>query len=158
MHSSWIQTILELSNLGNFAINRSENIFARENHSLLPRTFSYTLGRNFHFWGEIKKIGKFKFCVHFFFFFFSNDRPYISVKMLFISSKKLSLFWRYSNFCISVFHSCFPSWPLLSRMIKYKSWSLWRYQLSKLELKACVQFFLPNDSPLKAVKNVFLLI
>ena len=34
-------------------------------------------------------------------------------KMLFISSKNLFSFWRYSNFCISVFPSFSPCQPLL---------------------------------------------
>ena len=42
-------------------------------------------------------------------------------KMLFISSKKLFSFSRYSNFCISVFSSFFTCRPLLWRMIEDKS-------------------------------------
>ena len=39
-------------------------------------------------------------------------------KMFFISSKKLFLFSRYSDFSISVFPSYFPVQPLLQRLIK----------------------------------------
>ena len=34
-------------------------------------------------------------------------------KMLFISSEKLFLFWRYSNFCVSIFPFFSPCWSLL---------------------------------------------
>ena len=47
-------------------------------------------------------------------------------KMLFISSKKLSSFSRYSNFCISVFPLFSPCQPLLWRLIEDKSQSLYR--------------------------------
>ena len=52
-------------------------------------------------------------------------------KMLFISSKKLFLFSRYSIFCISVLPSFSTCRPLLWRMIKDKSSSSWCHQLSK---------------------------
>ena len=42
-------------------------------------------------------------------------------KRFFISSKKLFLFPRYLNFCISVFPSFFPCQPLLWRLIQEKS-------------------------------------
>ena len=42
-------------------------------------------------------------------------------KMLFISSKQLFSFWRYSNFCISVLPSISACRPLLWRLIKNKS-------------------------------------
>ena len=53
----------------------------------------------------------FKACVCYFFanFYFSpNDSPPKTMKMFFISSKKLFLFSRYSSFCIPVFLSIFP--------------------------------------------------
>ena len=42
-------------------------------------------------------------------------------KMFFISSKKLYLFSRYSNFCFSFFRSFSPCQPLLQRLIEEKS-------------------------------------
>ena len=52
-------------------------------------------------------------------------------KMLFISSKKLFSFSRYSNFCISVLPSFSNCRPLLWRMMEDKSQSSWCHQLSK---------------------------
>ena len=54
--------------------------------------------------------------------------------MFFISSKKLSLFSRYSNFCIFIYPFFAPCPPVLSSLFQDKSWSLWCYQLSKWEL------------------------
>ena len=63
------------------------------------------------------------FCYFYFCFLFypANDSPSKTMKMLFISSRKLFLFLRYSNFCISVLHSFSTSRPLLWRMIEDKS-------------------------------------
>ena len=50
----------------------------------------------------------FKACVRYFlsnFYFSPNDNPSKTMKMLFISSKKLVSFSGYSDFCISVFPS-----------------------------------------------------
>ena len=58
----------------------------------------------------------FKACVHYFhqiFIFSQNGSPSKTMKMLFISSKKLFSFWRYSIFCISVLPSFSTYRPLL---------------------------------------------
>ena len=58
----------------------------------------------------------FKACVRYFlstFYFSLNDSPSKTMKMFFISSKKLFSFSRYSNFCISVFPSFSSCQPLL---------------------------------------------
>ena len=59
---------------------------------------------------------KLKACVRYFlsnFYFSRNDSASKIMKIFFISSKKLFLFSRYSNFCISVFPSFPPCQPLL---------------------------------------------
>ena len=58
----------------------------------------------------------FKACVHYFLsnlYFSLNDSPSKTMKIFFISSKKLFSFSRYSNFCISVFPFFSPCQPLL---------------------------------------------
>ena len=60
-----------------------------------------------------------KACIRYFlskFHFSPNDSP--SKTMFFISSKKLCLFSRYSNFFIFVFPSFFPCQPLLRGWLK----------------------------------------
>ena len=47
-------------------------------------------------------------CFHQISIFSPNDSPSKTIKLLFIWSKKLFLFSRYSNFCISIFPSFFP--------------------------------------------------
>ena len=54
-------------------------------------------------------------------------------KTFFISSKKLFLFLRYSNFCISVFLSFFPVSHCFGGWFK-KNLSLWCHELSKWEV------------------------
>ena len=85
-----------------------------------------------------------KVCVFFFVFvfvfFFRNKHQKDSLTCTFLvhpvrwqqtniflslaSSKKLFLFLRYLNFCISIFSSFSPCWPLLWTMVKDKFWSL----------------------------------
>ena len=64
-----------------------------------------------------------KACVSYFlsnFYFWPNDSPPKTTKMVFISSKKLFSFSRYSDFCISVFPSfftashCFRGWSYIN--------------------------------------------
>ena len=57
-----------------------------------------------------------KACVHYFlsnFYFSPNDSSSKTIKMFFISSRKLFSFSRYSSFVISVFPSFSPCQPLL---------------------------------------------
>ena len=86
-------------------------------------------------WGKKTVI---KPCVHYFlsnFYFFT--KWYIALeklwKMFFISCKKLSLFLRYSNFCI------FFSLPFHSFQIQKDKWKwnnlLWCYQLTCINLR-----------------------
>ena len=58
-------------------------------------------------------------------------------KMFFISSTKLFLFSRFSNFCIFS-----PCQPFLERLIQDKSQSLWRLQLTKKQLKNTFVWYL----------------
>ena len=64
----------------------------------------------------MKKSKALQACVRYFlsnFYFSPNDSPLKTMKnVFFISSKKLYLFLRYSNFCIFVFPACFPCQPL----------------------------------------------
>ena len=65
-----------------------------------------------------------KACVRYFlrnFYSPPNDRPSKTVKDVFISSKRLFSFSRYSDFCISTFLSFSPCQPLLERLIQDKS-------------------------------------
>ena len=55
-------------------------------------------------------------CVHYFLsnvYFSPSDSPSKTMKNIFISSKKLFFFSRYSNFCISLYPSFVSSQPLL---------------------------------------------
>ena len=69
---------------------------------------------------------KVKACVRYFYQilpndFSPNDSPSKTMKMFFVSSKKLFSFSRYSSFCFFVFPSFFPCQPLLQRLIQEKS-------------------------------------
>ena len=66
----------------------------------------------------------FKACVCYFlsnFYFSPNDIPSKTMKMFFISSKKLFSYSRYSKFCIFVFPSFFPCQPVPKRLNQGKS-------------------------------------
>ena len=63
------------------------------------------------------------FLTNFYFFYQTIDLQQLWM-IFFISSKKLFLLSRYSNFCISVFASFSPCQSLLSRLFQEKFWSL----------------------------------
>ena len=56
-------------------------------------------------------------------------------KMLFISTRKLFSFSRYSIFCISLFPLFSSCLSLLEKMINDKSYNLWHHQFAKQEFK-----------------------
>ena len=84
------------------------------------------LGSFYPLWRHQKTRGLFLSAI-----FHQSDSPSKTMKMYFISSKKLLPFLRYSNFCIFVFPSffhfshCFRGW--FQKNLK----SLWRHHLSK---------------------------
>ena len=61
-----------------------------------------------------------KACARYFLFFYQMRSLIKLWKMLFISSKRLFPFSRYSNFCISIFLSFSPCRPLLWKVIEDK--------------------------------------
>ena len=72
-------------------------------------------------------------------------------KMFLISSKNFFLFLRYSNFCISVFHSFSLCQPLLYRLLEDKFSSWWRLQLSKKELNTHIVWYLEKENKYKGM-------
>ena len=77
---------------------------------------------------------KLAFAIFHHYFIFNQMIALQKLRKMFISSKKLFLFSRYSSLCISVFPSFSPCQPLLYRLIQHKSYGLWNHQLVKLKL------------------------
>ena len=88
---------------------------------VLNSVFLYNSSKNpclgnilLHLWPEMlsaKQIAVFTACVRYFlsnFYFPPHDSPSKTMKIFFISSKKLFSYSSYSNFCISIFPSFYP--------------------------------------------------
>ena len=67
-------------------------------------------------------------------------------KMLFISTRKLFSFSRYSIFCISLFPLLSSCLSLLEKMINDKSYNLWHHQFAKQEFKNTYFWYLEKES------------
>ena len=104
-------------------MNANNYELTKELHKPIIRKFKkrmvYSRFRD-NIWGadlaDMQFISKFKACARYFltnFYLSPNDSPSKTMKMFFISYKKLFSFWRYLIFCVSIFPSFSPYQTLL---------------------------------------------